>query len=153
MTLTIIAAAWVAAGCAFVVAEFFVPQFILIFFGAGAILTGIGVLLGLPLRSGIPFGFFAGSSFLLLLATRRTMRRIFRGLTPDVADTEPGFDDFIGHEAKVVSGFDSHPHVGRVEFRGTDWTATAPGSLRAGERVSIVGRDGQSLQVEKFSSS
>lgn len=150
MTLKLVVAAWVAVGCALVVAEFFLPQFILVFFGAGAILTGIAILLGLPLGSGIPFAFFAGISLLLLIAMRRSMRRIFRGLTPDVADEEPGFDDFVGHEAQVISGFESAPHVGRVEFRGTTWTATAPANLGKGDRVRIVGRDGQSLQVQKL---
>lgn len=149
MTSTTIIAVWFTVGVALIVAEFFLPYLILIFFGAGAILTGVLLWIGLPQHSGIPIAAFAAISLGLLLGLRRWARRLFKGLTSDVADQEPGFEDFIGKEGAVTSGFGSEGNKGRVAFRGTDWNAEGSVGLMVGDRVRIIGRTGQNLKVEK----
>lgn len=150
MTITTLVAIWLAVGVALIVAEFFLPYLILVFFGAGAIITGFLVWLGLPQHSGISLAVFAATSLVLLFGLRRVARRLFKGLTSDVADQEPGFEDFVGKEATVASGFGSEGNKGRVAFRGTDWNAEGVAELAVGNRVRIVGRNGQNLRVEKI---
>ena len=150
MTNTILVAIWLTVGVALFVAEFFLPYLILVFFGAGAIVTGLFVWLGLPQHSGIPLAVFAATSLVLLLGLRRVARRLFNGLTSDVADQEPGFEDFVGKEAIVAAGFGLEGNKGRVAFRGTDWNAEGASELAVGNRVRIVSRKGQNLSVEKI---
>jgi membrane protein implicated in regulation of membrane protease activity len=150
MEISTVVAIWIGVGVALILAEFVVPYLILVFFGVGAGLTGLLVWLGLPRHSGIPFAVFAAISIALLFGLRRVAKKLFKGLTSDVADTEPGFEEFVGREATVTSGFGTHGTKGRVAFRGTDWNAEGRPELVGGDRVRIVGRNGQNLRVEKL---
>lgn len=148
MTTNSAAITWFIVGLLLVVVEFFAPQLILIFFGAAAIITGGLVLCGLPQQTGIPFAVFAGTSVILLVTLRKLAKRLFQGFTSDVTKTEPGFDDIVGCEAVVVSGFGTGLLRGRVSFRGAEWDAVSRHPLSHGNRVKILGRDGHNLRIE-----
>ncbi len=149
MTHTVLVLLWIVAGILLIVAEMLLPNLILIFFGAGAAVTGVLLWAGVPMGFGMQFAAFSTISLLLLIALRRYAQRLFKGLTADVADREPGFEEFIGKEAIVSSGFGVRDENGRVSFRGTDWDARGSSALQIGERVRIVGRKGHFLTVEK----
>ncbi len=137
---------WIASGIVLIVAEFFVPAFILIFFGAAAVITGLCILTGTPDTLAGQLGLFAVLSLALLLGLRRAAKKVFKGLTADVADTEPGFEDFVGRDATVVS-FDVATGKGRVTFRGTDWAAESDVAVGPGEVVRIIARHGSVLTL------
>ncbi len=150
MTTSLAATLWIIAGLLLIVVEFFAPQLILFFFGLAALITGGLTLLGLPQHSGIPFGVFAGLSLLLLVTLRKLAKRLLQGLTTNERKSEPGFDDIVGSEAVVVSGFDGADLRGRVTFRGTEWSAIAREPLLRGARVKILARDSHNLEIRKI---
>lgn len=150
MTTNLLASIWFIVGFLLIVVEFFAPQLILIFFGVSALITGSLVLLGLPQHSAIPYAVFAGTSLLLLLILRRLAKRLFQGFTSDVTTSEPGFEDVIGSQAVVESGFEGNDLRGRVSFRGTEWNAESVEFLQRGTRVIISARENHILKIVKI---
>jgi membrane protein implicated in regulation of membrane protease activity len=136
---------WIMIGFVLVIAEFFLTSFIVVFFGVAAIVVGVAIWLGLPADGGAAYVLFAAVALLTLFGLRGRFREWFTG---DVA--EGGLDeDFIGHDARVESGFDAAtPARGRVAYRGASWDArSATAQLEANSYVRIVGRDGTVLHV------
>ncbi|MBM4202778.1 MAG: NfeD family protein [Gammaproteobacteria bacterium] len=142
-----IAVWWIVIGFGVMIAELFLNSFVVVFFGAGAILTGLAIWLGLPTESGLHYLFFVIVSLALLFGLRSHFRRMLKG---DVADA--GVDeDFVGFEARVIDGFSEQDRGrGRIDFRGAAWQArSAEPTLTAGAVVRITSRDGIVLIVEK----
>ncbi len=139
---------WIVVGFGVVIAELFLNSFVVVFFGAGALLTGLAIWLGLPTTGGLQYLFFVVVSLALLFGLRSHFRRLLQG---DVADA--GVDeDFIGYEARVIDGFgESDQGRGRIDYRGAAWQARCSQSLLSpGAIVKIVSRDGISLVVERI---
>jgi membrane protein implicated in regulation of membrane protease activity len=131
--------------------EFFTTALIFIFLGMAAILTGGLILIGLPQHSAIPYAVFAALSLLLVLSLRKYARRLLLGQISDKAQFEPGFEDIIGSEAEVISGFSEGVPRGRVVFRGAEWNALCSDALQRGERVKIISRTSHTLTIKKYS--
>lgn len=72
--------AWIVFGIGLVVAEFFVPGAIVVFFGVGAILTGLAVMMALLVDLPMALLFWAVTSTLLVLAFRGQIKRWFPSL-------------------------------------------------------------------------
>lgn len=137
---------WIVIGFGVMIAELFLSSFVVVFFGAGAVITGVALWLGLPAESGLHYLFFVVVSLALLFGLRSHFQRMLKG---GVADT--GIDeDFIGFEARVIDGFGADSHGrGRVEFRGSAWPARCEASpCTPGTLVTIKGREGTTLIVE-----
>jgi inner membrane protein len=149
MTTQTFAACWFVAGIVLILAEFLIPYFVLIFFGISALITGALTLLGLPQQSALPYAVFAGVSLALVVMLRTLVMGRFKGLSSDVVNTQPGFDDIIGSHAKVITAFRTPDLRGRVFFRGTEWNAIAAGPLDPGEFVIIYAKDSHNLRIKK----
>lgn len=150
MTTLTLATGWFIAGVLLILAEFLFPYFILIFFGISALLTGGLLLLGLPQHSAIPYAFFAGASLLLLFTLRAVAMRRCKGLSAEVVNTEAGFEDIVGSEARVVTAFIGSELRGRVFFRGTEWNAVSSEPLKPGDLVRIYAQESHNLKIEKI---
>jgi membrane protein implicated in regulation of membrane protease activity len=140
---------WIIGGIILIIAELFFPVLVLVFFGASAILTGLLALGGHLDSFGSQLGLFAALSLILILGLRRVAKRVFKGLTADVADNEPGFEDFVGRQATAVF-VSSEANQVRVSFRGSEWEASSASPLAVGDSVRIVGRNGARLIVERI---
>lgn len=149
MTTSFIATLWMIVGVVLIVLEFFTSALILIFLGIAAIITGGLILLGLPQHSAIPYAVFSALSLLLVLSLRKYAKRLLLGNTLDKTHSEPGFEDIIGSEAEVVSGFSEGNPRGRVVFRGAEWNANCAQPLQRGERVKILSRSSHTLTIQK----
>ncbi len=151
MDMTVIT--WIVAGLVLILLELFAPGFILVFVGVSALLTGIAIWFGLPGAGAWPWVVFSALTILQIVVLRKYCQKWFRGGTLD--GDQAGLDeDFIGRAAEVLSGFQlansqNHQYVGRVEFRGSQWDAVCGVPLEIGQRVSIAGRDGSRLLVQK----
>ncbi len=135
---------WTVAGILLILAEFAVPGLIVIFFGTSALMVGIGLYFGLPTAYGIPFICFSVLSVLQVIFLRRFFKSLFVGASVENAEA---LEEFIGHEAIVISGFEEGDLRGKVEFKGSSWSARSEGPLKPGERVQITARDGLNLTV------
>ena len=139
---------WFALGMLLLLAEFAAPGLVVFFFGIGAMIVGaVCVFADVSLNAQI--GLFIVGSLTMFLSLRRSMANVFqgRGTDSDGSDVE----EVLGETATVIEPI-SADKVGRVEFRGTQWTATAQHPIDRGRSVQIVGRDSLTLQVKEVHS-
>lgn len=141
------ALAWILLGLGLIAAEFFLPGFVAIFVGVAALAVGLLLWAGMPGGS-LPFVVFAVMTLAMVFLLRRHFQDMFAGNSID-GPRDGVDDDFIGHEARVVDGFDSgDPDRGTVHFRGTNWNARSDdGPFERDSVVVITGRDGITLVV------
>ncbi len=139
---------WIVAGIVLCLVEFVSPAFVVIFFGTSSLLTGILLWVGLPATNGIPYAVFALLTIGQIVFLRRRFRRWFIGDTAENRDTT-AYDDFINHEAQAATPFDAPALTGRVSFRGIEWDARSTSPLQPGDRVTITGRQGSVLHVQR----
>lgn len=131
---------WLIGGVVLLIAEVIAPGFFLLFVGAAAIATGLfAVLFDLSLVAQLFL--FALYALLAVLAGRR-----FYAHQPSA---DPLLNDragrLVGKVVTVVSSVDEHG--GRVRVGDSEWSARG-GPAEVGERVRIVGVDGNCLSVE-----
>ena len=133
------------AGIALIVAEFVVPGVMICFFGiAAVILAGVYALVpGLPTAAALAL--YIVLSLAMVFGLRRFLPNTFRGRT-SVEAGDPDDDGVAGCHVRVAEAI--VPDVpGKVEFRGSLWTAAAETAVPAGETVEVVRRDNLTLHV------
>jgi inner membrane protein len=135
---------WFILGLGLFLLELALPGFIIFFFGLGAWVTALVCLFANP---GINFQIiiFAVTSVILLLALRKLIQKKFfysRGTHSE--DVE---DEFTGKEAIAKNDFGGIKN-GKVEFKGTTWTAESTSEITEGQRVIIIEKDSFKLIVE-----
>ena len=132
---------WIIAGIVLTVSEFVIPGFVVCFFGVGAIFTGLLLWLFSGIGLTWQIVIFVAASLIFTLVGRR----IFHGKRAgDIDDVDQ--DDFSG-EIAVVTEAVSPNHPGKVEFRGSYWTALADAELAVGTTVRIIKRENLTLTV------
>ena len=135
---------WLTSGLLLMLAEFIVPGFIVFFFGLGAVaMAAVSLFFDLPL--GWEILLFTVLSVVLLATCRRFLPATFRGkATRESGD--PDDDGVAGSRATVLEAI-APDRPGKVEFRGTPWTARSDAAIPAGATVEILSRDNLLLAV------
>jgi len=137
---------WFIIGLVILLFEFALPGFIIFFFGVGAWLVAIFCYF-FDLSLNLQLLLFILSSILLLLTLRKWLRIVFTGRS-DSTNTTGGErqEEFLGERAVVRK--DIIPgSVGRVDFHGTQWNATAGEAIMKGQQVEITGKDNITFTV------
>ena len=138
---------WLSLGLILAVSEFFVPGFVIIFFGAGAFVTGVVKLLwsGLPDSFALLlFAFFSLGSLLLFRKTWAGGKVIRDGNTKAEGDID---ESCVGRKVKVVEAI-IPGKAGKVELNGANWNAEAEAPLAEGAMAVVTGRRGLMLEVK-----
>jgi membrane protein implicated in regulation of membrane protease activity len=138
---------WIVLGGVLLVAEVFLPtDFFLVFFGVAAFILGILGLTLPPLSPVIQWLLYAALSVISLLAFRRRLQRRF-------AHKQDVTVDAIVGQAAVAQDAIAPGDRGRVELRGTTWTAHNVGAvaLGTGDRCVVDAIHGLSLDVRPSS--
>lgn len=137
---------WLVLGVLLSILEVFLPGLIVVFFGIGAIATGILALCIPPLASNwtVMLIVFAVLSAISLLIFRRklTGRRENADSSTSAQIDEP----CIGHHAVTITKVNKEG--GTVEFNGVNWNAISDSEIDIGSRVTITKREGLTLFVE-----
>ena len=139
--------AWIVLGGVLLVAEVFLPtDFFLVFFGVAAFVLGLLGLALPPLSPVVQWLLYAALSGLSLLVFRRRLQRRFSH-KHDVS-----VDSIVG-QAAVAQDAIAPGDRGRVELRGTTWTArnVGGGALGSGDRCVVEAIHGLSLDVRRSS--
>jgi membrane protein implicated in regulation of membrane protease activity len=135
---------WFLLGLVLFLLELVIPGFFIFFFGLGAWITALVCLVGEP-GTNLQIIIFAITSVLSLLALRRIIQKKFfysKGtLSEDVED------EFTGREALAKNDFGGNL-TGKVEFKGTTWTAESKSEIKEGQRVIILEKDSFKLIVK-----
>ncbi len=136
---------WFVLGLGLFLLELVVPGFIIFFFGAGAWVTALVCLILSP-GTNLQIIIFAAASVISLIAFRRIIRKKFFYNKEDHSDDDIE-DEFSGKEAVAKGDFGGLKH-GKVEFKGTSWTAESISEIKDGQRVIIIEKDSFKLIVE-----
>ncbi|MCL4836600.1 MAG: NfeD family protein [Thermoanaerobaculia bacterium] len=135
---------WLILGLALLLGEMLTPGgFFILFFGVGALVTGLVGLVGIELPVWGQWLLFTAVSVATLLLLRR---RFVRGFAPP-PDT-PKVDPLVGEEAVALEAI-VPGRLGKVELRGTPWNArlTAARPLASGDRVRVERVEGLTVYV------
>ncbi len=134
---------WFSCGVVLIFLEFVVPGVILVFFGAGAVLTSLLVWMGvLPGATG-QLVVFGVSSLGLLFGLRRYASHFFKGESTKETD-----DEYAGRLATVTREIVPGSPGGKVFFQGTDWEADSEVGIPEGNTVQITGKKNITLVVK-----
>lgn len=134
---------WLAGGLVLMVAELVTPSgFFIMFFGLGALTVGTLVRLGFAEAFWLQWLLFTAFSLGYLLLFREQLEHRFQVPPP------PDVDSLVGVLA-VPQGAIEPGEVGRVEVRGSSWSArnVAAVAIATGQRCTVVSVDGLLLAV------
>lgn len=137
---------WAIGGLALVLSEFIIPEFVIFFFGMGALLNAflIAVIPGLPANIPLQIIIWLGLSSVSLFGLRRYLARWFKGSRFSRERVE---SEVVGKSAVVIEEI-GPDRPGRIKFGGTTWLAESfDQSFRVGEKVEILKRDGMKFIV------
>lgn len=135
---------WFILGLGLFLLELVMPGFIIFFFGLGAWITALVCLVWNP-GTNLQIIIFALSSAVLLVALRKIIQKKFLNSTR--THTDDVEDEFTGKEALATVDFGG-VKKGKVEFKGTTWTAESSSEINEGQRVTIIEKDSFKLIVE-----
>ncbi|MBN2843818.1 MAG: NfeD family protein [Sedimentisphaerales bacterium] len=138
---------WFLLGVLMIFCEMFMPGLVIIFFGAGAILTALCcMLLGVSLN--VQLVIFGVSSVVMLLLLRNTVKKVFVGQKVREGSEMPAsISEFIGSRGTVVEKIDARLG-GRIELNGSEWKAQSQQEIAAGMPVVVIGQDNLTLIVK-----
>ena len=134
---------WILIGLSLVFAEVVTPGgFYLLFFGIGGLAVGLLALANLAGPAWLQVLLFSGISVCALWLFREKLMQTFQG------KAQLPVDSFIGETAHVV-GEIAVNGVGKVELRGTSWSARNAGAipLSSGGRCVVEKVEGLTLVV------
>jgi membrane protein implicated in regulation of membrane protease activity len=134
---------WFLVGLGLLLLELVLPGLVILFFGAGAWVTALVCAItdiGLNLQILI----FLVASLLGLVLLRKYLKRQFFGKKD--AEIEDQLEEFIGRKARAIQDFKDG--AGKVEFKGTQWSARSQEQVSKGQWVTIQSKESLILQVK-----
>jgi membrane protein implicated in regulation of membrane protease activity len=137
---------WFIIGLVLLLLELITPGFFVFFFGLGAWITAVVCLIGNPDHiTSFQMIIFAVTSVITLVALRRIIqKKFFYNKNKQSDDVE---DEFTGKEAIATVDFSSDKK-GKVEFKGTTWSAESNSEVKKGQTVIIIEKESFKLKVE-----
>jgi inner membrane protein len=135
---------WLAGGLVLMVIELATPSgFFVMFFGLGALTVGVLSRLGIGGAPWLEWLLFTATSIVYLLLFRGRLARRLRH--PETKDVDSLVGELAVPRERILPG-----EVGRVELRGTTWTArnVAREAIEPGRRCRVTGVDGLTLFVQ-----
>lgn len=131
---------WFLVGVVFLVAEFSLPGFVLIFFAAGSwIVAAVAVIMDIELTTQIII--FSTSSLVLLFTLRKYGVSTFKGNVRDDVD-DRYTDSKIGKTA-IVSKRISPNTPGEIKALGSFWRAISDTKIEEGQSVIIESQESE----------
>jgi membrane protein implicated in regulation of membrane protease activity len=137
---------WFLIGLGLLLLELVLPGLVILFFGAGAWVTAL-VCAFTDINLNWQILIFLVASLLGLVLLRKYLKRRFFGRSDK--EIEDQLEEFIGRKAKAITDFKDG--TGKVEFKGTQWTARSSEAVSKGDWVIIRSKDSLILKVERSS--
>ncbi len=139
---------WFAAALIFFILEIVVPGFVLLWFGVGAAVTGLLVLLGVQ-SVGVQILVFVVVSIVFVALSRTIFKNIFMRKSPG-AGLKTNMDAMMEKVGVVTETIDGDRSAGRVLVEGQDWSALAEdnGIIREKTTITVKGFIGARLIVK-----
>ena len=135
---------WFLIGLVFLFLEFMIPGVVILFFGVGAWVTTIFILI-FDISLNYQLALFIGTSVLSLVLLRKFIKTALYGRKQ--GKTEAILEEFIGKTAVATSEI-KQGSQGKIQFKGSDWKAVSDHDIKKGETVEIVSRDSIVMKVK-----
>ena len=137
---------WFLVGVVLLLLELAIPGLIVFFFGFGAWVVALCLVL-FDMSLTWQLLIFVITSVVSLLLLRRFLKdKFFKQDDSNKASLE---EEFIGKTA--IAETNLKPGIsGKVSFKGTQWSATSDDTIAKGEQVKITDRDSINLKVKKI---
>ena len=139
---------WFIVGFVLILLEFGIPGLITLFFGIGAWIVSV-ICLFLDISLNLQLSIFLISSVLLLVSLRKWFKTLFTRKPGTGRAEDEVADEFIGQKAVVTEKITPN-RKGRVEFRGSYWTAESYETIPEGASVEILDKDNITLIVKSL---
>jgi len=138
---------WIVGGIVLVLAELAIPSFFIVWFGLGALLTGL-LTLAFDLTVTAQLATWTLASLAMVGLWFRVFKQSFVKTRVGTADGE-----VIGEIGLLVSAVAPFER-GKVRFQrpvlgSEEWVCLADAAIAAGERVKVVAVEGSFLKVSK----
>jgi membrane protein implicated in regulation of membrane protease activity len=134
---------WFLVGLILLLLELAVPGLVIFFFGVGAWIVALCLLL-FDMSLTAQLLVFGITSIIGLLLLRKILRKKF--FKEDDSNEGSLEEEFIGKiaiaETKLAAGI-----PGKVSFKGTQWNAIADVDIEKGAQVKVTGKDSITLKV------
>jgi inner membrane protein len=134
---------WFLVGLAFLLLELVLPGLIVFFFGAGAWVTSLVVLIFPEVGVNPQLAIFLFISIVSLVFLRKNLKNRFFKDEHNPASLE---DEFIGKPALADTNFKNGK--GKVIFKGAPWGASSDEPVIKGQDVEIIGKESINLIVK-----
>jgi membrane protein implicated in regulation of membrane protease activity len=138
---------WFIFGVILLIVEAMHYGVLAVFFAFGAWITALLLWLHLIGSTPLQLAVFLVVSLAALFLLRQKLRMWLTGLRHPAGD-DAALDDFAGNLALVVEAVNPARNAGKVEFRGTQWSARAAAEIPKGAIVKIVRRENLTLLVQ-----
>ena len=134
---------WMILAALFIAGEIFTAGFFLLWFGVGAVVSGLLALAG----TGMVFQLsaFVGVSLVLFAVSRPLANRMTKKQPPGI-----GADRLVGKECVVLEAIDNKANSGRVRLDHEEWRAQSVGDrpIPVGAKTIVTVVSGNHLVVE-----
>jgi len=134
---------WFLIGLGLLLLELILPGLVILFFGIGAWITAL-VCAITDINLNWQIFIFLVASLLGLVLLRKYLKKRF--FSKSDKETQDQLEEFIGRKAKAVEEFKDG--AGKVEFKGTRWTARCDEPVSKGQWVIIQSKDSLTLNVK-----
>jgi membrane protein implicated in regulation of membrane protease activity len=143
---------WMVLGLALGLVELVVPSFFIVWFGLGALLVGVAMLVAPAMAFSTQILLWTAASIAMTVLWFKVFRRDDGKTRSGQADEALGE---IGVLVRAVEPLGVASARGEVRFQkpimGSDvWPCLADEAIAAGERVKVLAVDGQILKVGKY---
>ena len=135
---------WFIVGLVLILMEFVIPGLVIVFFGLGAWVAAIFVWIFPNMAFWVQMMIFTVFSVITLVLLRRSLKKRFFSDLEGVENEN--VDDYIGKTATVETAVKDGE--GKVDYRGTSWSAYADEDIPKGTKVTIVDKDSIKLKVK-----
>lgn len=141
---------WMVAGLILIGLELVIPSFTIIWFGLGALVVGLALLLAPALPAWLQVLLWALASVCFTVLWFKYLRG--RGDRTHAGLSKEGI---VGESGMIIRGTGDSYQKGTVRFRisilGADeWTCYAEEPLKVGDTVQVIDIEGQILKVKKI---
>lgn len=138
---------WLTLGIIMLVFETFMPGFVILFFGLGALVVSLVCALYNNVSLNMQLLIFIVSSIALLGLLRKTCKNVFTGLFASKNKMPENINSNIGEKALVIEKI-IPARNGKIEFHGTTWDAIADETILENTVVTIVKQDNLTFKVK-----
>jgi len=135
---------WFLIGLGLLLLELAIPGLVILFFGSGAWVTAL-VCAITDINLNWQILIFLVASLLGLVLLRKYLKKRFFGRTDKEIDDQ--LEEFIGRKGRAIDDFKDGS--GKIEFKGTRWSARSDDPVAKGDWVFITSKDSLTLDVKK----